>query len=652
MNANEINLNNLSETVNANEKENESMGITKEMETEIKKNLVYATMDLATEYYHASTNSGCTAFINAVWDNKSDLRNMLRKHANWDEKKQAVIFSAEYPREIDRFRCRSFFAHIESMVREQRIKETIDEDKFCLFYDFRQKVMDNLQQFQTAENALDIIGNEVLDENGHVKKQNCLIDFINEKFGMNIHYNKRTSQVVNKVLREVYKLDEVWGTETVVKRDENNHIVRDENDEAVYVTRKYKPYDREFAEFADSINPLKVKKWTVFSINPLDFLTMSFGNSWTSCHTIDKTNKRGMCDGYNGMYCGGTLSYALDKVTVIFYTVDERFNEKENGEWIDGTKYYGFWTQPKIQRQLIHYQGNVMVTGRIYPKGNDGGTDIYKQFREIEQKIVADCLGKPNLWKYDKNPMHNSNYCYTAEDAHNYEDYFCDYSGGTAIIKGDNGEYNANEELMEIGHVGIDLYDGTEIDGDSDYHDVLSEHDQKHIFCAQCGQIIEEDEAYYINGEYYCDDCVFYCEYSGEYHVEDEYHTYVEGYGDICDECIDDAIANEEICRCERCGELVSHRIADNGWYCSEDGSWYCSSLCYEADGLVQTCDGDLIPEFEAVEYDGEYFREEDMVTCDECGQLIPYMYANKNSETHTWICDECLDRKESEATA
>ena len=42
-------------------------------------------------------------------------------------------------------------------------------------------------------------------------------------------------------------------------------------------------YDK-FAKYADSINPIKVKRHTVLSVHPIDYYTMSFGNSWTSCH--------------------------------------------------------------------------------------------------------------------------------------------------------------------------------------------------------------------------------------------------------------------------------------------------------------------------------------------------------------------------------
>ena len=103
---------------------------------------------------------------------------------------------------------------------------------------------------------------------------------------------------------------------------------------------KHPEYNREFAKYADALNPLKITRHTILSVNPLDYLTMSFGNSWASCHTIDKQNKRNMPNSYQGMYSSGTISYMLDSPSMVFYTVDASYDGND------------FWHEPKINRQM------------------------------------------------------------------------------------------------------------------------------------------------------------------------------------------------------------------------------------------------------------------------------------------------------------
>lgn len=149
---------------------------------------------------------------------------------------------------------------------------------------------------------------------------------------------------------------------------------------------KLKWYNREFAKYSDAINPLTIKRHTILSVHPVDYLTMSFGNSWASCHTIDKKNYRGMENDYSGCYSGGTESYMLDGTSMVFYTVDADYNGNE------------YELQPKINRNMFHYGYDKLVQGRVYPQCNDDEGGIYTRFREIVQQIMATCADKPNSW--------------------------------------------------------------------------------------------------------------------------------------------------------------------------------------------------------------------------------------------------------------
>ena len=83
--------------------------------------------------------------------------------------------------------------------------------------------------------------------------------------------------------------------------------------------RNYLSYNKLFAKAADDTNPLKIKRITVLSVNICDFLLMSNGNSWSSCHFINRSGA------YQGCYKAGTLSYSNDGTSMCFYTLPETY---------------------------------------------------------------------------------------------------------------------------------------------------------------------------------------------------------------------------------------------------------------------------------------------------------------------------------------
>lgn len=145
-------------------------------------------------------------------------------------------------------------------------------------------------------------------------------------------------------------------------------------------------FNREYAKWCDSVSPAKVKKWSVISINFVDYLTMSCGHRWTSCLNVDKNGRF-----TNGMYSNGfnskrTLDYALDSSTIVFYTVDENY---DGNDWE---------MQPKQTRQLFHFGEGKLIQARLYPQGEVSRRNIYTQYREVMEKVLADAMGEANLW--------------------------------------------------------------------------------------------------------------------------------------------------------------------------------------------------------------------------------------------------------------
>lgn len=175
---------------------------------------------------------------------------------------------------------------------------------------------------------------------------------------------------------------------------------------AQYGFNKDPEWNKEFAKYADSINPLTVTKWTVISWHPIDYLTYAFGNSWSSCSTIDRKNVRNVKIGssrssitsyvdedyaFRGEHCAAVLSYMFDKTSFIYYTVNHKY---------DGNHYEEQDKESRIVFSLSE-DNTTLLQSRLYPQMNDDNPDdsAYRIPREIVQKIIADALEVPNLWK-------------------------------------------------------------------------------------------------------------------------------------------------------------------------------------------------------------------------------------------------------------
>lgn len=145
-------------------------------------------------------------------------------------------------------------------------------------------------------------------------------------------------------------------------------------------------FNKRYAKWCDAVSPMKIKKWSVLSINFVDYITMSHGNSWTSCLNTDKYRRF-----TSGMYSSGcnskrTLDYALDKTTMVFYTIDENY---DGDDWE---------LQPKCTRQLFHFGEGKLVQARLYPQSDTSRRNIYTQYRENVEKLLADAMEEANLW--------------------------------------------------------------------------------------------------------------------------------------------------------------------------------------------------------------------------------------------------------------
>ena len=469
------------------------------------KNYILAEMaNLVQEYDYKYTHEALSKIIDTWAYQKAGLIEAFKKHPNYIEGKFMIAFDTSYERNVNldasvafaRWIINVAMIEMDGKFPEDVAKRTEEGDYLPEdVYDFFVYLKNYAERCVSEETA----------------------NYIDKMLpNVHVHVGQKTSRVVNKIC---------------------NYLGFD----------KVNGYNREFAKYADSLSPVTIKRHTVLSINPLDYLTMSFGNSWASCHTIDKENRRNMPNSYSGCYSSGTISYMLDPSSMVLYTIDASY---------DGNEY---WTQPKINRQMFHYGEEKLIQGRLYPQDNDGFASVYTPYRNIVQEIISTIYDFPNLWTLKKGADNASKYIYSRGT--HYRDYE-HYSNCTiSRIKG-----SENDALVQVGSRPICIHCG-------DFH---SNEDNisccpKYI-CSDCGEELREDDIYWINGEAYCRSCVEYCCICEEY-VREGRSTYIESEeGYVCNDC-----RNNYYFRCDDCGEWIH----ESRTVCLDDDTVLCDD-CYE----------------------------------------------------------------------
>lgn len=499
--------------------------------------------ELLAEYDYEYSTDALEDIISTWSREKAGLIEAFKKHPNYMEGKFMIAFDADYDRDIDKKASKTFSLWLRNYVipfgKENLPQEIKDR---CSYWD---NLPCDIYEFFTYLYAY---------------AERCVSEYtathLNEICpALRVHVGQKTSRVVNKLCAYL-GYDKVDG------------------------------YNREFAKYADSLSPMTIKRHTIFSINPLDYLTMSFGNSWASCHTIDKENKRGMPNNYSGCYSSGTISYMLDSSSIVLYTVDAAYNGNE------------YWNQPKINRQMFHYGEEKLVQGRLYPQDNDGYGDIYTAYRNIAQNIISTIFDFPNLWALSKGTGSASKYIQSLGT--HYRDYYHYPNCTLSRIKG-----SENEKMFAVGSAPICVECG-------DRHHVENNINccNRGLVCADCGTPISEEDAYYVGGEPYCRDCVRYCERCDEYHRGDE--EYVEGYGWVCEWCL-----HEDFIRCDRCGTYVRDYDAT---YIESEEIYVCQRCLNRHYSYCEEC-GEYCPDDEVHYHNGRQL-------CDNC-----YENLNENEE-------------------
>jgi len=356
-----------------------------------------------------------------AWANsKNTLLNLLRRHPNWNEDALALVFSVREKREID-----------PAVVNLRQYEMYRISNTQCVSYDSRRAFQNALGIAASANSA--VISALTSERVFNVSGVKCAA-------------GQKTSRAINKLCKE-------FGVD------------------------KHPEYNAVFAQLADALSPLEVKKTALLSLHPCDFLEMSStSNSWTSCHNLS-----------DGAYKAGCLSYLLDATSMIFYTVDD-----------DITAPY--YRAPRRNRQVFCYSDGLLIQSRLYPDDTD--EKAVKRYRIIVQTAIALCGGVPNEWELKRS---RDKYYITAKYSMQYPDY-ANYGSVSAL---QNVELGSG---VVIGAPPICVCCGNPLEkagsikcGCEDY-----------VVCTECGETTEAHRAIYNDSLWWCNECMHTCEICGQ----------------------------------------------------------------------------------------------------------------------------------------
>ena len=417
----------------------------------------------------------------ATWfESKKPQMDLFRKHPYWCEEAKAIVFSQTEVRGVDYKLAFCELERLEYWVYDKLCHNGLDTNKWYLYaikYALHRLVDDNCTQ-----NGL--ITQEFIDafrcELGSLEIPNTV--------ERSLRVGTKITRFVNKCWQNVPMKDGTMFDATTLTDDGD--------------PRTCKSFNKYYAKFADCLSELKIKKITLVSLNFLDFMTMSNGNSWSSCHFI---NSHGIFhedseSSYEGQYKAGCLSYALDKPSFLLYTLPANFT---------GTDYYRC---QKLTRMCCQYEGGILVTGKCYPNNADS---LITRYRQMMQMILSEVEEMPNLWTFSKKTHKINAFVETSDNTAHYADYHMEHQKPTiSFCKGASVDLDAT---LMVGHEAYCLYCGETLYG-SDHKWLQCGAHRTIKRCQCCNKYLKSTDIYHkIGKKYYCEEHVFYCDYHQRY---------------------------------------------------------------------------------------------------------------------------------------
>lgn len=254
-------------------------------------------------------------------------------------------------------------------------------------------------------------------------------------------------------------------------------------------------------------------------------------NSWQSCHRLD-----------GGGYRGGCQSYMGDGVSMIFFTVEDSVKND-------------FYHAARLTREIFCYKDGLLLQSRLYPNNND---DIRKLYRGLVQNTIAQCLGVPNLWKVKIKKDEVLPHLETAKDSLHYQDYEYGY-GIVSLLRGTSGE-----QKITIGSPSLCTCCGRP---HFDESFLKCRECDPVVVCKECGKTVPQFTSHYMDGAYYCGECVSCCSSCGILTENRYLHPAIGRNGRLvrlCEQCY---ARTEE--RCGLCGSRDICRVIGGERFCN-----------------------------------------------------------------------------------
>lgn len=244
------------------------------------------------------------------------------------------------------------------------------------------------------------------------------------------------------------------------------------------------------------------------SIHPMDYMTMSHNDSdWTSC--MDWTDK--------GCYCRGTVEMMNSPMVIVAYLS----SDNDMSFYAGGNRYT--WNNKKW-RELFIVDKDIITGVKGYPYQN---SDLVKLVNSWLKELAEQNLG----WTYEKDNVEYSHCSYTNVKHANGE------LSSIRIQFDTDTMYNDFGTIEHYGIFGTDAYDNIHLNYSGEemclmcgstncYFDsegclMCTDCDEPY-YCACCGERINEDDRYELDGEYFCYSC--YCDRAVRDPLTDEEH--------------------------------------------------------------------------------------------------------------------------------
>lgn len=459
------------------------------------------------------TEIGVKRNVEEWYKNKTNIFNIFREHPYWDENAKAIVF------EKDEMRYADFGLATEKL---ERIISVVGDHYGRIYNDGIYELLTELRR---------IIDSERVNEN-----QAQYLNSIASKYKIDPHIatllraNVKFTKIVRKIFSNLEMIDYHSGDSIMV--------------DATQIRGDEFSFEKEFAKFADLMSELVVHRITVISVNFLDFLTMSNGNSWSSCHYINSYGIFHQSDenSYHGMYKRGCLSYALDDCSFIYYTLEDKSSDEE------------YYLRPKVNRMCCQYKNGILITGKDYPNNTEKHSD---EIRHDVQAILAQCEGFDNMWTFSRQISRISEFVKPDPEASNYPDFLYDHQEPRiSLRKPFMMSISVNDVDSEsvinkftIGHCTYCVACGEKFD--SNDHEWLQcvDHRADH-FCRHCGKYFEDPhELVMVDGTAMCRNCCFYCQYHQCFEIGEYKEITINGeLVKVCNEGAD------HVKTCKRCG--------------------------------------------------------------------------------------------------